>query len=273
MINGHERGINPRSIRYILLLPLLVMTLFAVGCGNNSDFILTDKDTKNTDIVKPSDEKDIEEMGNEIVSVERFMEYYGVAETDIPRDYILDYIMQYRFTEDMLEKSDYWTYLSEDYESGVKYGTYPGSIFAGTPSELPLAEYINKADVIVIEFEMYYGDELYRPRRITLDLKNNKIYYDTVFSSDYTDADKSANLTDDDVQSIREELPKHISEKIEEVSDYNLDYTFSIMMKDPEYNIKAYKGNSGDELNYPGFDAYWKELYKKKFGEEFVFEK
>lgn len=44
-------------------------------------------------------------------------------------------------------------------------------------------------------------------------------------------------------------------------------------MKDPEYNTKAYRGNSGDEINYPGFDAYWKELYKKKFGEEFVFDR
>lgn len=38
-------------------------------------------------------------------------------------------------------------------------------------------------------------------------------------------------------------------------------------MKDPEYNIEAYSGNSGDELNYPGFDAYWKNLYEKKFGD------
>ena len=46
------------------------------------------------------------------------------------------------------------------------------------------------------------------------------------------------------------------------------------MLKKQTYpdNIKGYIGNSGDELNYPGFDAYWKELYKEKFGEEFVFE-
>ena len=261
------------SISFIILLPLLIMTLFAAGCSMNYDSDSNDKDIKNTEIVKSSDEKDTEEMDNEIVSVEKFMEYCGVTETDIPRDYILDFIMEYRFREDTLAKSDYWSMVSTDYSNGVIYGTNTGRIFQGTPSEIPLEEYIKNSDVIVIGFQMYYGGELAYPRRITLDLKNKKIYYAEKMLSDYTEADKCADLTDEDVQSIRDELPKHISEKIEEVSDYNLDYTFSIMMKDPEYDIKAYKGNSGDELNYPGFDAYWKELYKKKFGEEFVFEK
>ncbi len=248
-----------------LLLSLIVLViaimLFTVGCDNNSNFDLTDKDTNNT-----------EEMDNKIVSVEEFMKYYGVKETDIPRDYILDFIMQYRFRKDTLSKKDYWAVLSTDYENGVIYGTDTGSIFRGTPSELPLEEYIKKADVIVIMFYMYYGGELAYPRRMTLDLKNKKIYYATLCLSDYTDAEKCADLTDEDVQSIRDELPKHISEKHTKESEYNLDYTFGIRMKDSEYNIKGYSGNSGDELNYPGFDAYWKELYKKKFGDEFVFE-
>jgi len=159
---------------------------------------------------------------------------------------------------------------SDPTENGVIYETDTGRIFQGTPSELPLEEYIKKADVIVIEFNMYYGGELAYPRRMALDLKNKRIYFATRFLSDYTDAEKCADLTDEDVQSIRDELPKHISEKKDKESGYNLDYTFNIRMKDPEYNIKGYSGNSGDELNYPGFDAYWKELYKEKFGEEFI---
>lgn len=273
-MNEYERGRDQIStIRYILLLQLLILILFAVGCDINSDLDPNDENEKNTDIVKLSDEKDIEEMDNEIVSVERFMEYYNVTETDIPRDYILDFIMQYRFREDTLAKSDYWTMVSADYSNGVIYGTDTGRIFQGTPSSISLEEYIKKADVIVIEFGMYFGGELAYPRRITLDLKNKKIYYAAKMLSDFTDADKCADLSEEDVQSIRDELPKHISEKMKEVSNNNLDYTFCIMMKDSEYNIKGYRGNSGDEINYPGFDAYWKELYQKKFDEEFVFNK
>ncbi|MCR4865289.1 MAG: hypothetical protein K5921_00010 [Lachnospiraceae bacterium] len=259
------------SKRNIILLSVLVMALLVVGCDINSNFDSTDKDTKSTGIVKSSEENENKEL--EIVSVDRFMEYYGVTETDIPRDYILDFIMEYRFREDMLTKNDYWAMVSADYHNGVKYGTDTGRIFQGTPSEIPLEEYIKNADVINIEFAMYYGGELAYPGRMTLDLKNNKIYYATKMLSDYTVAEKCADLTDEDVQSIRDELPKHISEKKNEVNEYNLDYTFVIRMKDPEYNVKGYRGNSGDELNYPGFDTYWKELYKKKFGKEFVFKK
>ncbi len=259
------------SKRYTFLLSFLVMTLLAVGCDMNSDLDSTDKDTADTGIVSSGEDADT--VDDEIVSVERFMEYYGVTNTDIPRDYILDFIMQYRFREDTLAKRDYWAMVSADYDNGVVYGTDTGRIFQGTPSELPLEDFIKEADVIMIEFDMYYGGELAYPGRMTLDLKNNKIYYATRSLSDYTASEKCADLTDEDVQHIRDELPGHIWEEQDKDPEYNLDYTFVIRMKDPDYNTKGYSGNSGDELNYPGFDAYWKELYKEKFGEEFVFEK
>ncbi len=260
--------------RYAMLVVFIVMALFIVGCDKKTDSDTTDKDKKNIGIVTSDDEKDIpKEINNEIVSVERFMEYYGVTETDIPLDYILDFIMEYRFREDTLAKKDYWATVSTEYENGVTYGTNTGRIFQGTPSELALEEYMKKAEVIVIEFDMYYGGELAYPGRMSLDLKNKKIYYATRLLSEYTDAEKCADLTDEEVQSIRDELPKHISENKNNEHEYNLDYTFVIKMKDPEYNVKIFSGNSGDELNYPGFDAYWKNLYEKKFGEEFDFEK
>ena len=252
-----------KNIAVFFVLSIL-MAFFTFGCDNASD--------KNA-LGKDNNVKAIVETDNEVVSVDRFMEYYGVTETDIPRDYILDFIMEYKLREDTLAKKDYWTSVSNDYQNGVIYGTDTGSIFQGTPSELPIEEYIKNADVINIDFDMYYSGELSYPRRITLDLKNKKIYYATKSLTYYTDADMCADLTDEDVEGIREELPKHLSEKVEKVTEYNLDYTFTIRMKDPEYNTKAYRGNSGDEINYPGFDAYWKELYKKKFGEEFVFDR
>ena len=258
------------SKRNFLLLLFLVMTLIFAGCGKDSGS--TDNDTNKTEIVNSSEEKSTEKIDDEIVSVEEFKEYYGVKDTDIPREYILDYIMHYRFRKYTLAKSDYWSELSDDYENGVIYRTDIGSFLYGARSELPLNDYIKTADVIVIEFQMSYGSELQYYRSITLDLRDKKIYYSTRNMSDYTDADKCSDLTDEDVQSIRDELPKHISENQGEVSGYNLDYSFEIMMKDSEYNNKYYRGYSGDELNYPGFDTYWKELYKKKFGEEFVFE-
>ncbi len=105
------------SKRYTFLLSFLVMTLLAVGCDMNSDLDSTDKDTADTGIVSSGEDADT--VDDEIVSVERFMEYYGVINTDIPRDYILDFIMQYRFREDTLAKRDYWAMVSADYDNGV----------------------------------------------------------------------------------------------------------------------------------------------------------
>ena len=128
------------SKRVFSVITLFVMIIiFTVGCSKNPNLDSSDRDTKDTGIV----------------SVERFMEYYGVTDTDIPRDYILDFIMQYRLREDTLAKEDYWAVAQEDYANGVVYGTDTGGIFLGTPSELQLEEYIKTADVIVIEFEMY----------------------------------------------------------------------------------------------------------------------
>ena len=82
--------------KYILFLGIsfFAMTLFMIGCNTNT-------------VVDSNDEKGKEEMNNEVVSVERFMEFYGVTETDIPRQYILDYLMEWRFREKSLEKEDY----------------------------------------------------------------------------------------------------------------------------------------------------------------------
>ena len=61
------------SKRYTFLLSFLAMTLLAVGCDMNSGLDSTDKDTANTGIVRSGEEADT--VDDEIVSVERFMEY------------------------------------------------------------------------------------------------------------------------------------------------------------------------------------------------------
>lgn len=200
------------------------------------------------------------------------MEYYGISEDEVPKSYITAYLMEYRYRENALGKWDLGTDIRTEYSIGKVYGTNVERIFRGEASDLPLEEFMQNADVIVMDFSIYNGGELCYPGRISLDLKNQKIYYTTQNKSDYTDAEKCADLTDEDVQSIRDELPKHISQVKDEVSEYTLEYTFTISMKDPEYNVKYYYGNSGDEHNFPGFDKYWKDLYKRSFNEEFVYE-
>lgn len=222
-------------------------------------------------ISKTESDNNVGDNEDKIVSVEKFMEYYNITEDEVPKDYIMDYIMEYRYREDSLSKWDLGTKVKNYYANGKVFGKDPGRIFQGEASQLPLDDYMNIVDVIQLDFSMRYGNELSSARIMTIDLGDKKVYFAEKQYNDYTQAEKSADLTEEEVQSIRTEFGKHIADNNGGVSNTSYDYSFIINMKATDYSSKFYRGESGDETNFPGFDEYWKELYKEKFGEEFEF--
>ena len=119
---------------------------------------------------------------------------------------------------------------------------------------------------------MHYGSELAYGESMVIDLKEGKIYYTRQNIDDYINYELSAELSAEDVESIRSELPTHIDEN-NGLGDYGMsgDYTFMIKMNAADGTVKYYDGNQGDEEHFPGFDTYWKTLYKTYFGEEYEF--
>lgn len=256
-----------------------IVILFSVGCDSLIDTPEEVSEEVNIIVQEEAlankEEKEISDEMEQIISAEDFMEFYNISETDVPRDYVQSYIWEYglpqKIKQDDVEKK-WGEKVILAYKTGKPMGEYLGSLFHGPESNLELEEYLENADIILFDFNMRFGKERYSTNKMTIDLKNKIIYFTQNNTDKYTESELKAELSDDDVQKIREELPKHIVEG-NGVGTYGVssEYSFVINMKADDYSTKSFSGDYGDETHFPGFDEYWKTLYKDYFGVEYFF--
>lgn len=182
------------------------------------------------------------------------------------------FIDEYNITSDQLGRGHMERILLEAYKNGEVFGYDVNSIFQGPGGKEAIADYMKQAEVVQFYFGMHYGSELAYGESMVIDLEESKIYYTRNNMDDYINYELSAVLTATDVEDIRAELPTHIDEN-NGVGDYGVsgDYSFMIKMNATDGTVKYYDGDQGDEEHFPGFDEYWKSLYKKYFGEEYKF--
>jgi hypothetical protein len=240
-------------------------------------FILTG--CQNVDKKEETSADDSENMQEECVSAEYFMEFYSLTEDDVPAEYVQSFIDFYKVTEALLIDDDQKgrhmkDYVLNDYANGEVFGYNINYIFQGPGSTETLSDYMKQAEVIMFRFGMHYGSELAYEEIMVIDLKEGNIYYSREASDDYIDFEMAAKLSDDDVEAVRQELPNHIEEN-KGLGNYGgyCDYTFMIKMLAEDGTVRYYDGNQGDEEHFPGFDQYWMSLYKTYFGEEYNFER
>lgn len=242
--------------KYFIYAVLLMIISINVACNNSQN--------KKEEISAEN------EKMNQIINVDDFMEYYNISEGEVPRDYVGNYICHYRLCyEDMQkdQKNLWGNKVISAYKAGDDLDKYLGSMFHGPESELSLEDYMDNADIIAFEFNMVRGQE---SNKMLIDLKNEKIYFTRKSSEEYKEFEMQANLTDDDVKRIREELPKHIVEgKGYGTYGISQEYYFRIHLRADDYSTKFYNNDYGDEEHFPGFDDYWKSLYREYFGEEY----
>lgn len=258
-----------------MLLVLIVVNLLACNLqkkeGDNEMESVTANDMNDDQkkIVTVEEEK-IEVKKEQLVDSETFMEYFGIEESEIPKEYVVDFVTEFGLTEEDIKDSNFGEQIIKQYNNGKVYGKDLGVLFRGENSSLSLDEYMQEADLIYIDFEMRGDSDISFEKQFILDIKNQKAYFSELSVSDYIDAEKSAALSDTEVQNIRQEFSKHIEEN-KGVGDYGIsgEYSFIIKMKAEDYSVKMYDGDSGDEEHFPGFDSYWKELYNEIFGEEY----
>lgn len=156
------------------------------------------------------------------------------------------------------------------------YGIGCGSnIIANTEIEEnteDISDYINKAEVICINFDVGgCCGALYSGEILVIDLTRGRVLSNHE-SEDYSDFQMSEELSNSEIESIREEFPKHIDEnKKTSVSgnySYKEYYRFDMQVFGTDGSVKNYRGEIGDAC-YPGFDEYWKSIYKECFGKEY----
>lgn len=242
-----------KSIIYLFLLVIIISN---IGCSNSQN---------KKEEISAEDEK-----LDQIINVDDFMEYYNISEEEVTRDYVEGYIWHYRLCYKNMQEDRENYYRDEVilfYKVGKDMDEYLSSMFHGSISDLPIEEYMKNAAFIDFEFDMFRGQEV---NFMVIDLKNKMIYFTRKNSQFYKEYEMQAELTDDDVKRIREELPKHIVEgKGYGTYGVSQEYCFRINMKANDYSTKFYNNDYGDEEHFPGFDDYWKSLYREYFGEEY----
>ena len=256
---------------HIIFVCLLLFLL--IGCENAREVEDSKQDySKEIETAKEieTSEEGGEQSLNQIISCEKFMEYYGISENDVPKEYVEAFIWEYLIRDDITQKDEkkvFGTQVQTDYKNGVKYGVNLGKIFRGPSSQLPIDEYMKNADIISIEFGLKDETGTNQLDMLVIDLKNQKMYQsnNNISDSNYTNIENAVNLSEEDVKAIREELPSHISEDGQGNYGVSKEYSFIIRMKADDYSTKFFNGDCGDELHFPGFDDYWKSLYKKYF--------
>lgn len=269
--------------KYIIVLTACMLLL--AGCEKEKrEMGDTDASIEENEIDGGTEES----MGNdnntteaqvEYVTAEEFMEYYSITEDQVPADYVQAFLDDCPLTMDDLKRDkteNLKYYLLTDYENGIIYGYNINRIFRGRKaSDEALSEYMKQAEVILFDFSMHDGSELAYGRVMVIDLREGKIYFshgrEKEYTQDYINFELAAALSEDDIAAIRKELPAHIGED-KGVGDFGMDdYGISIRMLAADGTVKYFDGHSGQEEYFPGFDEYWKGLYKKYFGKEYEF--
>lgn len=201
--------------------------------------------------------------------VEEFMEYYNISEDEIPKDYIQDLIWIYSIGPDFKEnQTDAGDTVKRFYQNNRDLYLSLNDHFNGAYTNLPLEEYMQNVTMIKFRFSFEDG-EFGVFNEGAIDLKEGKIYYDHGVLAKLDSAEYTADLSDEEIESIRRELPKHIVEDVAsgELQGLN-DYGIEIRMRDDKYETKYIIVTGSNEAGAPGFDEYWKTLFKNSFGEE-----
>lgn len=201
------------------------------------------------------------------VSVEEFKEYYGIADDEFNEDLLERYIFAYHIIPSDLDNDDYAEQLRALVRKGMTDDIgyqIMGIKYPPERTDLPLEDFIYEARWIYINFlftDPEDGSEI--KEDMMIDLAHKMIYFNCDFT-DYRKAELVAELTDEDIERIRQGLPPT-------VINYGLPYDICI---DYEYEISIvnyrsqslyYYSTVPDEYNL-AFDAFWHELYEYCFG-------
>ena len=258
---------NVRKVGFILIKTALSVMLLT-GCGK--------AETVTTEVTVAAGPEDFTEDITEsslitndtlFINVDKFMNFYNLTEKDVPREYVQDYIWSNRISADEVldGKVDFGNKVQSDYILNNDCFKYVSTNFYGAESSLPISVYMDNATMIKIEFA-YADGELEATQTAIIDLKNQMIYYDRFGIDTLEDADLSAPLSEEQVAAIREELPQHITEFAAdgEWKD-SMDYSVFFEMRDDKYERKFIAAYGCESPKIPGFEEYWKNLYKTSF--------
>ena len=264
------------------ILICFIVLIAMVGCKGTAMDAVYEADIKlveDKESAMSTEEKDqkinVEKV--ELITVEEFKNKYSLKDGEIPDEYIEKYIECYGYSKSDLNNSlvNHGAKLKDDYEKGVVYGYSLDTRFlvSNMIDKNDLSdEFFDNTEYIFIEFtRSMKSSDVYKYELMSINLKNNKIYYGGD-RRNYSDADdiQSADLTEEDKKAICDEIRNHINVNAPDDRKREMEaYSFKLWIFSENNQYVGFESTDKDENGFPGFDTYWKELYKKYFGEEF----
>ena len=208
-----------------------------------------------------------------LATVEEFKEYYQIEDGEIDDEIIEYFIFDLEISKVSMEKTDLKNLLYAHVNSGTadRYGYDISSLRSirnnGWLSDKPLEEFMYDANWIFIDFTLPSYDEFVHGENMVIDLRHKMIYFNCD-EADCRRADLSAKLSDEDYEEICKEFPTHMG-KYQKETTRAVDYTYFILIADTSKNYRLFNSQISPEDQLE-FDEYWKGLYKKYFGKEYI---
>ena len=204
---------------------------------------------------------------NTFISVKEFKEYYSMNDSKIDDEIIENYIRINHLSSFSLKQENHREIL----ENIIAEGRYDKLGFAVwkldmTDNKVSAEEFIKDAKLIYFEFEFPVpkSNET-KTENLIFDLWNNKVYFNAD-TDNYRDAEARAELKDEALKSIREDLLKNVGP--DDGNKYHdLKYSYLVCIIDSEGKYMRFTVRARNSVNTL-FDTYWRTLYKMCFGKD-----
>lgn len=239
-------------------------------------------DYNSTDLAKDDSDKPTD-YGNDwednmyvpeckIVTVQEFKDFYHMTD-EVPDDYIEAFIEHFAWKKEDLEAAKLDYVCKDSFSKNEQYGYSIGNRMYGYAVNAKLSEFMPNTKYIYMDLAINdSGNELTHFTSLVIDFNHHIICYGGSPDS-YNTSDYVAELTEEDEKMICREIVKHVSDDlVKSETNIEANYSFFLRFIDDGGNYMTYQGNDKDENNFPGFDEYWKTLFKHYFKAEYNYQ-
>ena len=216
----------------------------------------------------------------EIVTVDEFKEWYGLADGEIDDEYIEDFIYFWQVKPSDMQSNDYKSVLAdlianENFEQLGYSMDYNKMCSREITDEniYTLYNTLDDASWIYMTLDIPVPDTADIDEvTMLVDFRKNKVYFD-VDPNNYLNSGKCVELTDDVREMLIYDLSTHVG--TEDYKDTSLrDCYYEIYIYNSQFGTMDYGYIDINNFSYyrldKEFDEYWQTIYEMSFGEAYV---
>ena len=211
----------------------------------------------------------------EIVTVDEFKEWYGLADGEIDDEYIEDFIYFWQIKPSAMQSNDFKEVLAnfiadEDFTQ-LGYNMDYNKMYSWEISDYnvyTLARTLEDVRWIYMTLDVPVPDTTDIDEvTMLIDFRKNKVYFD-VDANNYLNSGKCAELTDEMREIILDDIYYYVETEEYDGASYR-DCYYEMYIYNTQYRYMDINNFSYYRL-YKDFDEFWQTIYEMSFGEEYV---